>query len=66
MRISLLRCGSKGGGRPDEKNACLATAKDADRGMERKESETSRDGEGQQAMEGGLQMGNEMSWESSK
>lgn len=37
--------------------------RDVDRGMERKESETSRDGERQQVMEGGVQMGNEMSWE---
>lgn len=34
--------------------------------MERKESETSRDGERQRVMEGGLQMGNEMSWEFSE
>lgn len=40
--------------------------RDEDRGMERKESAISRDGERQQAMEGGTQMGNKMSWEFDK
>lgn len=48
------------------KNACLDEERDGDGGMERKESETSRDGERQRVMEGGLQMGNEMSWEFSE